>query len=63
MQEDTALRMARFPGQHFYVASSTQLSMDGQWHQWIQSTLGRIEPPAEEPLGYHAYNEPRAWSQ
>ena len=45
MQEGTTLRMAQFQGQHFYVASSTHLSMDGQWHQWILSTLGRIEPP------------------
>ena len=63
MQDDTALRMARFTSQQFYAASSRNLSTDGQWHQWTLSTLGRIEPPSEEPPGYYAYNEPRAWSQ
>ena len=24
--------------------------MDGQWHQWILSTLGRIEPPQRNLL-------------
>ena len=33
-------------------------SQDGQWHQWHQCSLGRNEPPSEEPSGYLAYMNP-----
>ena len=54
--------MARDASQQPHAAYPRNLSKDGHGTNRTPSTHGRNEPLLEEPPGYYAYNEPRAWS-